>query len=92
MPADHLNYVHCARQPHLDFLIRLIGTPLSYPLLHADLQRFDGPWFRQQALVMASASAVLGPLCDGQHSSHDVLHYIDPARLAFGGLQLETCW
>ncbi len=41
---------------------------------------------------MGSASAVLGPLCDGQHSSHDVLHYADPARLALGPLQLETCW
>lgn len=46
----------------------------------------------RQALVMAAASAVLGPLCDGQHSSHDVLHYADPSHLQLLGLELETCW
>lgn len=55
----------------------------------------------QQALVMASASAVLGPLCDGLHSSHDVLHYtaagqpvyLGPVPLPGGAVWvLETCW
>ena len=41
---------------------------------------------------MAGAAAVLGPLCDGQHSSHDVLHYAHPSHLSLGTLQLETCW
>lgn len=45
---------------------------------------------------MAAASAVLGPLCDGQHSSHDVLHYFaaaSPVHLSLGPFgQLETCW
>lgn len=68
------------------------ATQPSCACMCADLQRFDGPWFWQQALVMASASAVLGPLCDGQHSSHNVLHYANPAHLALGPLQLETCW
>lgn len=56
------------------------------------MQPYDAGWLWQQSLVLASASAVLGPLCDGQHSSHDVLHYVDPAHLSLGPLQLETCW
>lgn len=54
---------------------------------------FDGAWLWRQSLVMGAASAVLGPLCDGQHSAHDVLHYVSPAHLSLGPLlQLETCW
>lgn len=29
------------------------------------------------------SGAVLGPVCDGFHSSHDVLHYTDPSMLTF---------
>ncbi|PRW59962.1 white-brown complex 30 [Chlorella sorokiniana] len=36
--------------------------------------------------------AILGPLCDGQHSSHDVLHYVAPSHLSLGAFELETCW
>lgn len=50
-------------------------------------------WVREQCLVMALASAVLGPFCDGLHSSHDVLHYAQPSLLHLPGeLTLETCW
>lgn len=56
------------------------------------LAAFDGDWLWRQALVMGAASAILGPLCDGQHSLHDVLHYVSPSHLALGPLQLETCW
>ena len=41
---------------------------------------------------MGAASAVLGPLCDGQHTSRDVLHYAAPTITSLGPLQLETCW
>lgn len=46
---------------------------------------------------MFCASAVLGPLCDGLHSSADVLHYRRPdvlLHLNFGPVHwgLETCW
>eukprot|EP00887_Chlorella_sp_A99_P001118 scaffold14.g1118.t1 len=42
---------------------------------------------------MGLASAILGPLCDGQHSAHGVLHYADPVHLTLlGALTLETCW
>jgi len=34
------------------------------------------------------AGAALGPICDYQHSSHDVLHYTDPTITA----PIETCW
>ena len=40
-------------------------------------------WLWRQALVMGSASAVLGPLCDGLHSAHGVLRYAHPVALAF---------
>jgi len=48
---------------------------------------------------MFSASAVLGPLCDGLHSAAGVLHYRHPSlnlnlQLAAGGPAwgLQTCW
>ncbi|CAG9466520.1 unnamed protein product [Pedinophyceae sp. YPF-701] len=37
---------------------------------------------------MAASAAVLGPYCDSQHSSHDILHYVEPTILA----PIETCW
>merc|ERR1719203_1612247 len=49
---------------------------------------------------MWCAAALLGPVCDGQHSAHDVLHYaadsIAGAPIFFlgpdGAVLLETCW
>jgi hypothetical protein len=45
------------------------------------------------------AAALLGPVCDGRHSAHDVLHYASdsiagpPLLLQMGGqVVLETCW
>jgi hypothetical protein len=51
----------------------------------------------RQVAATACAGAVLGPLLDGQHSSHDVLHYAHPTwllHLDAGALHwsLETCW
>ncbi|GMH38997.1 hypothetical protein BSKO_06895 [Bryopsis sp. KO-2023] len=48
---------------------------------------------KQTALSFASG-ALLGPVCDGFHSSHDVLHYKDPVliQLDWIGYSLETCW
>ena len=53
---------------------------------------FDAQWLARQSVIMAAASALLGPACDGQHSSHDVLHYAHPSILSAGPLHLETCW
>ena len=53
----------------------------------------------QQAGAMWISAAILGPVCDGRHSAHDVLHYAPdsiagpPLLLQVGGqLVLETCW
>ena len=55
----------------------------------------------QQTSGMFLASAVLGPLCDGCHSRHDVLHYVpQPGKLVLPPLShaqdaaplFETCW
>lgn len=50
----------------------------------------------KQSVAMCAAGAVLGPLLDGQHSSHDVLHYNNPFVLDMvpAGItwSLETCW
>ena len=53
----------------------------------------------QQAGAMWVAAALLGPVCDGRHSAHDVLHYATdsivgpPLLLQMGGqVVLETCW
>lgn len=58
-------------------------------------------WLKQGGAMWTSA-ALLGPLCDGCHSSHDVLHYAHdslagPPWLFYapgGGdhVLLETCW
>ena len=47
----------------------------------------------KQAIALAASGAVLGPLCDGQHSKYEVLHYTNPAviPLPVQG-QLDTCW
>ena len=57
-----------------------------------------GIWVRQAGLMWISA-ALLGPLCDGRHSAHDVLHYATdsiagaPWIFTLGGTKLlETCW
>jgi|EP00908_Phaeocystis_cordata_P014326 hypothetical protein len=53
----------------------------------------------QQAGAMWIAAALLGPVCDGRHSAHDVLHYATdsiagpPWIFQSGGqVLLETCW
>eukprot|EP00955_Chlamydomonas_euryale_P036730 350539-Chlamydomonas_euryale.AAC.2 len=42
----------------------------------------------KQCAAMFAASAVLGPLCDGLHSSAGVLRYADPTLT----WPIETCW
>eukprot|EP00951_Prasinocladus_malaysianus_P022659 scaffold190610_cov47-Prasinocladus_malaysianus.AAC.1 len=45
----------------------------------------------KQSVAMFCAAAVLGPLCDGQHSSHNVLHYAEPQIISLPPvLTLET--
>ena len=41
---------------------------------------------------MGSASAVLGPLLDNQHSAHGVLKYTHSSRLVLPFLVVETTW
>ena len=56
-------------------------------------------WGKQAAAMWVSA-AFLGPLCDGRHSAHDVLHYNNaifgaPWLFSLPGSErvlLETCW
>ena len=58
------------------------------------------PVWRQQAALMWCSAAALGPLCDGRHSAHDVLHYARDSiagapwllRAPGGEVLLETCW
>jgi hypothetical protein len=58
----------------------------------------DAVLLARQAAALFAASAVLGPMCDGLHSSADVLHYTNPSvllrlPLSWGGAWgLETCW
>eukprot|EP00873_Tetraselmis_striata_P028144 jgi/Tetstr1/448408/TSEL_035678.t1 len=67
------------------------GTPPAAWGAEADPLRPDA--LLPTAVAAFGGAAVLGPLCDGQHSSHDVLHYSHPALLQMGPLfRLESCW
>lgn len=48
----------------------------------------------KQAVALGASGFVLGPLLDGMHTSHNVLHYTDPIHLQIRsvGYDLETCW
>lgn len=48
----------------------------------------------KHAIAMSAAGAVLGPLCDGQHSQHVVLVYNNSVLISVDSLgwQLQTCW
>ena len=48
----------------------------------------------RQSLGTFSSGAVLGPLCDAQHSRFHVLEYADPYTLEIPGLSyaIQTCW
>lgn len=85
---------------------KLAPSPLA-PLRHAapsaNLEPPSPPPLgvrAQQAGVMWVAAALLGPVCDGRHSSHDVLHYAADSIAGApwlltapdGGVLLETCW
>jgi hypothetical protein len=57
-------------------------------------------WLKQAGIMWVSAAS-LGPVCDGRHSAHDVLHYASdsiagPPWLLLapdsGAVLLETCW
>jgi len=68
------------------------GSPGNPPAWVTAPSLPGGAWATMVAQAAVSG-AVLGPLCDGQHSSHDVLHYADPVRVPLpGGASLETCW
>ena len=65
----------------------------------ADGETSTGVWVRQAGAMYVSG-ALLGPLCDGRHSSHDVLHYAKDSiagapwllQIGDGAPLLETCW
>jgi hypothetical protein len=49
----------------------------------------------RQAVAMSAAGAALGPFCDGLHSQHNVLHYVNPTvslQLESLNWSFETCW
>jgi hypothetical protein len=49
----------------------------------------------RQAVALFAAGAALGPFCDGLHSQHNVLHYVNPSvslRLLEINCSFETCW
>lgn len=49
----------------------------------------------RQAIAMFAAGAALGPFCDGLHSQHNVLHYVNPTvslQLDSISWSFETCW
>ena len=51
-----------------------------------------GRWLQHQTLVTGLSASILGPLLDGLHSSHNVLHYHHPVLIKILSFQLETCW
>ena len=76
----HVLHFHAAiRAPHIAFLAALPSQQQT---------------ITKQAIALAASGAVLGPLCDGQHSKYGVLHYVNPTMLnvPICNLQLETCW
>ena len=99
----HGNYAHGQGRPTLP-APRAQGAPpgrsapaQAPPQELASTGVLGSGWLLQQSLIMFSASSVLGPLCDGQHSSHDVLHYDEapasrPWQLDLWLLHLETSW
>lgn len=49
----------------------------------------------RQAVALFAAGAALGPFCDGLHSQHNVLHYVNPTlslQLESLSWSFETCW
>ncbi|KAL0017830.1 hypothetical protein WJX77_006995 [Trebouxia sp. C0004] len=69
------------------------GTPIRQYIRAAALPS-QQQTITKQAIALAASGAVLGPLCDGQHSKHEVLYYVNPTMLnvPICNLQLETCW
>ena len=78
------------------YLPHLCAAPPPPP--PAAASKYNSGVWREQLLVMFGAAAVLGPLCDGCHSRHNVLHYettflAAPLHLGIEGFyQLETEW
>jgi len=74
-----LHFHAAIRAPHIAFLAALPSQQQT---------------ITKQAIALAASGAVLGPLCDGQHSKYGVLHYANPTMLnvPICNLQLETCW
>ena len=96
-PCEVMASLAPRRSPPLQHLPRASARPITTaahsPSPPPPRARLDAGWAARQAAAVGASSAVLGPLCDGQHSSHDVLHYADPHLLHLGPLvQLETDW
>ena len=80
--------------------ISALRTPKSPLRMRAEPKTTPPKIWAQQAGAMWISAALLGPVCDGRHSSHDVLHYatdsIAGAPWIFqapnGVTVLETCW
>ena len=84
----------------LAFLSHSFAFRTNPPRLSIAEPKASRPWL-QQAGAMWISAALLGPVCDGRHSSHDVLHYATDSiagapwvipSLDGGAPLLETCW
>ena len=79
----------------LKCLVRVTTTSRWYLLQGLEAQRgISARLLANQAFALTAAGAVLGPLCDSLHSSHDVLHYNRPSYVDIPavGIHIETCW
>lgn len=86
---------HAVSHGVLSFVSALVSyrIDLSQALLSGAAHTQTG-LHTKQLFALAASGAVLGPLCDGQHSRFGVLHYTNPSLITLPGndWQLETCW
>ncbi|KAK3274050.1 hypothetical protein CYMTET_17747 [Cymbomonas tetramitiformis] len=67
--------------------------PSATTTTNAVLTRWSPELSWKLTAAVGASGAVLGPLCDGRHSTHDVLHYVSPTMISVPPLlTLETCW
>ena len=100
---------HKATRPHICFAnrggrVKTCGVPpYGSSLVCTNLLKSANPPaaahiqernITKQLVALAASGAVLGPLCDGQHSRFGVLHYTSPSLITVPGIDwdLETCW
>lgn len=95
-PVNRLSHAHVTVvRPRIRRIAAIPNDPQSrFATVFGSSDNLTGTGIllRDQAVAMAAAGATLGPLCDGLHSSSNVLHYVNPTIRNLGPLELETCW